>query len=107
VTAMDEPMTVVGDTTAMAQAHEVEYQLTFDSSSIVAGAPAKAEEPAGSASSASSNSSASAAASSTASATDAPKAAGFDFVPVIAVIAIAVVAGIAFGIVRGRKSREM
>lgn len=36
VTAIDEPMSVVGDTTAMSEPHEIDYELTFDSSSIVA-----------------------------------------------------------------------
>lgn len=35
VAAFDEPLTVIGDTTAMSQPHEVEYTLTFDSSSLV------------------------------------------------------------------------
>ena len=33
VLAFDEPFAVVGDTTAMSQPHEIEYTLTFDSSS--------------------------------------------------------------------------
>ena len=36
VTAVDEPMAVVGDTTAMSEAHEIDYELTFDSSSVAA-----------------------------------------------------------------------
>lgn len=35
VTAFDEPMEVVGDTTAMSVPHEVEYTLTFFEDSIV------------------------------------------------------------------------
>jgi hypothetical protein len=34
VTAIDAPMAVVGDTTAMSEPHEIEYELTFDSGSI-------------------------------------------------------------------------
>ncbi len=34
VTVLDEPMTVIGDTTAMSEPHEVEYTLVFDSSSV-------------------------------------------------------------------------
>ena len=34
VTAVDEAMDVVGDTTAMSEAHEIDYTLTFDSNSI-------------------------------------------------------------------------
>ena len=33
VLAFDEPLAVVGDTTAMSQPHEIDYTLTFDSSS--------------------------------------------------------------------------
>ncbi|MGX8697867.1 MAG: hypothetical protein ACSW8D_15920 [Prevotella sp.] len=33
VLAFDEPFTVVADTTAMSQPHEIEYQLTFDAES--------------------------------------------------------------------------
>ncbi|MBQ7447321.1 MAG: iron transporter [Eubacterium sp.] len=36
VTAVDEAMDVVGDTTAMSEAHEIDYTLTFDSASISA-----------------------------------------------------------------------
>ena len=36
VTAIDEPMAVVGDTTAMSEPHEIDYELTFDSSSVAA-----------------------------------------------------------------------
>jgi hypothetical protein len=35
ITAFDEPVDVVGDTTAMSTPHEVEYTLTFDSASVV------------------------------------------------------------------------
>ncbi len=35
VTVLDEPMTVIGDTTAMGDPHEIEYTLVFDSSSAV------------------------------------------------------------------------
>lgn len=35
VTAIDEPMPVVGDTTAMSEPHEIEYELVFDSSSVI------------------------------------------------------------------------
>lgn len=34
VTVFDEPMTVIGDTTAMSVPHEIEYTLVFDSSTI-------------------------------------------------------------------------
>ena len=34
VTAFDEPMEVVADTTAMSVPHEIEYTLTFDSASL-------------------------------------------------------------------------
>lgn len=34
VSTFDEPMPVVGDTTAMSMPHEVEYELTFDSASV-------------------------------------------------------------------------
>ena len=33
---MDAPMKVIADTTAMSKPHEIEYELTFDSSSIKA-----------------------------------------------------------------------
>lgn len=36
VTAVDVPMDVVGDTTAMSEPHEIDYTLTFDSESISA-----------------------------------------------------------------------
>ena len=35
VVAFDEPLTVIGDTTAMSQPHEVEYTFTFDSESAI------------------------------------------------------------------------
>ena len=41
VTAMGEPMAVVGDTTAMSEAHEIDYTLTFDSESISSAATAE------------------------------------------------------------------
>ena len=34
VTAFDEPMEIVGDTTAMSEPHEIDYTLTFDADSI-------------------------------------------------------------------------
>ena len=34
VTALDEPVEVVGDTTAMGEAHEIDYKLTYDSKSV-------------------------------------------------------------------------
>ncbi|MDO4976961.1 MAG: hypothetical protein Q4E53_06840 [Eubacteriales bacterium] len=34
ITAMDEPMTIIADTTAMGTPHEIEYQLTFFADSI-------------------------------------------------------------------------
>ena len=34
VSVFDEPMTVIGDTTAMSVPHEVEYTLTFASESV-------------------------------------------------------------------------
>ncbi len=36
ILAFDEPFSVVADTTAMSQPHEIEYQLTFDSASAAA-----------------------------------------------------------------------
>ena len=36
VIAVDEAMDVVGDTTAMSEAHEIDYTLIFDSASISA-----------------------------------------------------------------------
>ena len=36
VTAIDAPMAVVGDTTAMSTPHEIDYTLTFNSASAVA-----------------------------------------------------------------------
>ena len=36
ILAFDEPFTVVADTTAMSQPHEIEYQLTFDTASAMA-----------------------------------------------------------------------
>ena len=30
----DKPVTVIADTTAMSEPHEIEYTLTFDSSSV-------------------------------------------------------------------------
>jgi hypothetical protein len=35
VTVFDEPMDVIGDTVAMSKPHEIEYTLTFDSTSLV------------------------------------------------------------------------
>lgn len=35
VLVLDEPFVVIGDTTAMSVPHEVDYQLTFDSTTIV------------------------------------------------------------------------
>lgn len=37
VTVFNKPMTVIGDTTAMSMPHEIEYQLTFDESSVTLG----------------------------------------------------------------------
>ncbi len=37
ITVFGEPMTVIGDTTAMSVPHEVEYTLTFDENSISSG----------------------------------------------------------------------
>ena len=34
VYVLDSPITVIGDTTAMSQPHEIEYTLTFDSATI-------------------------------------------------------------------------
>lgn len=34
VASLEEPLTVIGDTTAMSQPHEIEYTLTFDPSSL-------------------------------------------------------------------------
>ncbi len=34
ITALDEPMVVIGDTTAMSVAHEIEYRLTFHTDEI-------------------------------------------------------------------------
>lgn len=36
VLALDEPFDVIGDTTAMSEPHEIDYQLTFDSSRMEA-----------------------------------------------------------------------
>ena len=36
VTALDEPVTVIGDTVAMSQPHEIEYILTFHSDTVKA-----------------------------------------------------------------------
>ena len=36
VRALDTPLTVIGDTTAMSTPHEIEYTLTFDSASLKA-----------------------------------------------------------------------
>ena len=35
VLALDEPFDVIGDTTAMSVPHEIDYQLTFDSTTVV------------------------------------------------------------------------
>ena len=35
VRALDTPLTVIGDTTAMSTPHEIEYTLTFDSTTVV------------------------------------------------------------------------
>ena len=45
VLALDEPFDVVGDTTAMSEPHEVDYQLTFDTSSMQATAEGSAGQP--------------------------------------------------------------
>lgn len=37
ITALDEPMVVIGDTTAMSVAHEIEYRLTFHTDEITRG----------------------------------------------------------------------
>lgn len=44
VPVFDEPITVIGDTTAMSTPHEVEYKLTFSEASISAGTAAAAAE---------------------------------------------------------------
>ena len=36
VAALDTPVTVIGDTVAMSQPHEIEYKLTFHSETAVA-----------------------------------------------------------------------
>ena len=123
VTVYGEPMDVVGDTTAMGTPHEIEYQLTFDFDSVVAGAPeaaaagdaaadAAADGSASAAADAVSDGSASAAAldtsadaSASASAPSASAEQGINPAIIIAVIVVALVVGIAIGVVRGRKNR--
>lgn len=68
ILAFDEPFTVVGDTTAMSQPHEIEYQIEVKKDSIAPGAPAPASQDASSASSASASASAASASASAASA---------------------------------------
>ena len=102
VTVYDEAMSVVGDTTAMGQPHEVEYTFTFSLSSVVEGEPAwvgefadamakQAEE----ANLASSSSSASSAATSQVN----PLAIG-------GVFAALLVVGIVLGTVVGRRANQ-
>ena len=102
VLSFDGPFAVVGDTTAMSTAHEVDYDLEFDLKSVVAGAPEayKAKES-GSAASAS-RASASASSSSNASSGDVT---GMVIMAVIFIVVLGV--GIAIGVVKGRKSREL
>ena len=44
VSAFDEPLTVIADTTAMSTPHEIEYTLTFDSATIAAAGEASSDE---------------------------------------------------------------
>ena len=46
VASLDEPLEVIGDTTAMSQPHEIDYVLTFDASSLTPEAAGDAAEEA-------------------------------------------------------------
>ena len=102
VLAFDEPFAVVGDTTAMSTPYEVDYELTFNQESIVAGAPTAFQQQ----SSTSATGSASSAAGSAAT-TSGVRAAvsGFDFAIVAAVFVVALGVGIVIGVVRANKNR--
>ena len=99
VTAYDEPVGVVADTTAMSEPHEIEYTFTYDSSSIQLYEANK--DAALSTDSASSSSKGSA---DDASAADNASAAGTDTastMPRIVLIACVVVAAVFVGIIVG------
>ena len=102
VLSFDGPFAVVGDTTAMSTAHEVDYDLEFDLKSVTAGAPeaykAKASGSAANASSASASSSSSSNASS-------GDVTGMVIMAVLFIVVLGI--GIALGVVKGRKSREL
>lgn len=111
VLAFDEAFTVIGDTTAMSTAHEVEYQLTVPLGSVTAGAPAApaASEQSASASAASASASASSASASASASSASAKAPSSDngmFVIIPIVVVVALAAGIAFGVVHYRKGRD-
>ena len=112
VMTFDEEFAVIGDTTAMSQAHEVEYGLKVARASIVAGAPAapssSASAASASASSASASSSSNAASSSAASSSSAANAqSGTSWTFVIPVVLIVgIVVGIVFGVIHYRKGRD-
>ena len=98
VLAFDEPMDVVGDTTAMSQPHEVEYKITFDKASVKAGS---LDEKSGSSASASASS---ASASSSQGAAKQSSDSG-SIVPVIVITVLAIAAGLVFGVYRGMRNK--
>lgn len=109
VLSFGDPFPVVGDTTAMSEPHEIDYEIVLDPGSVTPGAPEGFAKPtgAGSTASASSASSASSAGSSSSSSatssSSGDNALGFVLIGVIFVVALG--AGIAIGVVRGRNSR--
>lgn len=134
VLAFDEPFDVVADTTAMSEPHEVDYTITvsessiqeFDADSMAAGREGSSGSSGGSSAAAGSSSSSSASSSSgSGSAADSSSSAagsqssgasanaaeevGSVSMPwvvfIICAILAALVAGIAFGIVRGARNR--
>ena len=100
VLAFDEPMNIVGDTTAMSQPHEVEYKITFDKASVKAGS---LDEKSGSSASSASSASASSASSSQGVAQQSSNSGSI--MPVIIVTVLAIAAGLAFGVYRGMRNK--
>ena len=106
VLVFDEPFAVVGDTTAMSSPHEVDYMLTFALGSVTEGAPAAAEAAAPAA--ANEPAQGTSADTSAPAAVDKQKPAdegGIPLVPIVAVIGVVIVVGVAIGFLRGRKNR--
>ncbi|MBQ9067575.1 MAG: hypothetical protein IJ131_00740 [Eggerthellaceae bacterium] len=125
VVAFDEPYDVVGDTTAMSEPHEVDYTLTvdlasvqdFDPSALSSGASSSSAAGSSGTSAATGTESGSSASGGSGAASSAPSAVGGADVTeessvsmpwvlfIVFAVAAALIAGIAFGIVRGTRNR--